>query len=348
MQSSSLKDSFINFCLQNNFEKNKQQIKILISLIDFLDPKTKFLNFFFKPKKKLCFYLSGGVGVGKTMILNFVYDSLFPPKKRLHFNEFMINFHNYRHKMKNKDNSISAFVKNIKKYQVIYLDEFQVTNIVDAMILGKLFATIFKEGIKVILTSNTRIENLYKDGLQREQFLPFISTIKENSIQKELILEDDYRKLGSDKLERTFFPINEKNKFKINQLFRELTKGKKKRKVKLKIKGREFIIAFFYEGIARFNFKELCNVNIGAEDYLELSKKCKFIVIENIPKFNNENSDQQNRFITLIDILYENKIPLLISIESSFDNLGSANNLKEPFKRTLSRLFDLTSPRINI
>jgi cell division protein ZapE len=348
MQMSSLKDSFLNFCEKNYFEKNKYQLKILDFLIDFLDPKINFLNFFTKPKKKLCFYLCGGVGVGKTMILNFVYDFLCIPKQRLHFNEFMINFHNYRHKMKNKDNSLSSFVKGLKKYQLIYLDEFQVTNIVDAMILGKLFETIFNEGIKVILTSNTKIDDLYKDGLQREQFLPFISIIKENSTQKELILEEDYRKLGANKLKRTFYPISEKNIFSINQLFREFTKNKKKKERILNIKDRNFIIKNFYEGIARFNFKELCDVNIGAEDYLEIARNCNFIVIENIPKFNNENSNQQNRFITLIDILYEKKIPLLISISSSFDNLGSAHNLEQPFKRTLSRLYDLTSPKIKI
>ena len=348
MQMSSLKEAFLSFCLKKNFEINIYQIKILEALIDFLDPKNNFLNIFFKPRKKLCFYLFGGVGVGKTMILNFVYDFLYIPKQRLHFNEFMINFHNYRHKMKNKDNSIYSFVRELKKYQIIYLDEFQVTNIVDAMILGKLFTLIFNERIKVILTSNTKIEDLYKDGLQREQFISFISIIEKNSIQKELVLEDDYRKLRSDKLKRTFFPINKKNIFQVNQLFRKLTKEKNNKEVRLNIKGRNFIISTFYEGIARFDFKELCDVNIGAEDYLEIAKNCKFIVIENIPNFNNENSNQQNRFITLIDILYEKKIPLLISIESSLDNLGSANNLRDPFKRTLSRLYELTSPEISI
>jgi cell division protein ZapE len=250
--------------------------------------------------------------------------------------------------MKNQDNSLFGFVKSLKKYQIIYLDEFQVTNIVDAMILGKLFETILNENIKIILTSNTKIDDLYRDGLQREQFLPFITIIKENSIQVELNLEDDYRKLGSSKLKRNFYPINKKNKFKINKIFRELTKDKESSKVKLNINERDFAIPIFYEGIARFYFNELCDVNIGAEDYLELAKKCIFIVIEDIPKFNNEKSNQQNRFITLIDILYDKKIPLLISSESSFDSLGSSKMLKEPFKRTISRLYELTSPNMNI
>ena len=348
MQMSSLKEYFLNYCEKNNYEKNTNQLDIIDSFIKFLNPKIPFFNFFNKNKQKKCFYLYGGVGVGKTMILNFIYNFLYIPKQRLHFNEFMINFHNYRHKMKNKDNTIAAFVKELNKYELIYLDEFQVTNIVDAMILGKLFETLFTEKIKIILTTNIKIDDLYKGGLQRDQFLPFIAIIKENSIFKELILDDDYRKQGSNKLDRAFHPINEKNLFKINQIFRSLTKNKKNTKIKLDIKGRQFVISNFYDGIARFDFKELCDVNIGAEDYLEICINCKFLIIENIPNFNHNNSNQQNRFITLIDVLYDKKIPLLVSTESNLENLGSANSLKEPFKRTLSRLYELTSPDINI
>ena len=346
----SLKESFLDYCKKNDFEKNAYQIKIIDSFIKFMDTPKFFFNYFNQTNSKLCFYLYGGVGVGKTMILNFIYDFLYMPKQRLHFNEFMINFHNFRHKMKNqnKENSLLSFVKDLKKYKIIYLDEFQVTNIVDAMILGKLFKTIFDEDIKVILTSNIKIDDLYKNGLQREQFLPFISVIKENSIQKELVLEDDYRKLGSDKLHRAFFPINEKNIFKINMFFREFTRKKKNTKIILNIKGRDFVISNFFEGIVRFDFKQLCDVNIGAEDYLEIAKNCKLIIIENIPKFNNENFDQQQRFITMIDIFYDKKISLMISLATSLDDIGSSRTLEEPFKRTLSRLYELTSPSINI
>ena len=127
------------------------------------------------------------------MLLNFVYDRLEIKKKRQHFNEFMINFHDFRHEKKD-DSTIKTFVKKYKeKYDLLYLDEFQVTNIVDAMILGKLFEIIFEEKIKIIITTNTKLNDLYKDGLQREQFLPFIKIIKNFSIQKELLIENDYR-----------------------------------------------------------------------------------------------------------------------------------------------------------
>ena len=348
MSNQYLQSLFIKFCKINKFEVNNNQVEIIGLLDNFLNSKIFFLNYFFNYKHKMCFYLSGNVGVGKTMLLNFVYNKIKIRKLRLHYNEFMIKFHNFRHKRDN-DNSIKAFVTNLKKnYELIYLDEFQVTNIVDAMILGKLFEVIFSEKIKIILTTNIKLQDLYKDGLQREQFLPFISIIKKNSIQKELILEEDYRKIRSTKLKRSLSPINKKNSFQINQIFRELTKNKKKSKIAINIKGRNFTISSFYEGIARFDFKQLCDVNIGAEDYLEISNKCKFIIIENIPSFNNENSNQQNRFITLVDILYEKKIPLLISISSNLNSLASADNLKGPFQRTVSRLYELTSPDINI
>ena len=345
MKEKLLKNSFLEFCEKNKFEKNDNQLEIVNQLENFLSEKNSLLSFFSKSNQKTCFYLHGDVGSGKTMLLNFFYNQLSIKKHRSHFNEFMINFHDYRHKNK-ETNSIYSFVKDLKKkYKIIYLDEFQVTNIVDAMILGKLFETIFKEKIFVIITSNTKIDDLYHDGLQRDQFLPFISTIKKNSIQKELIIDEDYRKLLSNKLQRSFYPLNEKTKFKINQLYRELTKGKKLTEIKIDIKGREFTISDFYEGVVKFDFKSLCDVNIGAEDYIKIAEKCKFIVIENIPNFSDSNINQQQRFITLVDILYEKKISLMISMESKIEDVTSSNKLSKPFKRTLSRLFELTAPK---
>jgi cell division protein ZapE len=342
MQIKLFKDSFIKFCDRHKLEKNSKQIKILSILFNFIQPKKNFYSLLFKPKGKLCFYLSGGVGVGKTMIFNFFYKSIKIPKKRFHFNEFMILFHNHKHK--NKKNSILSFVKTLKKNRLIYLDEFQVTNIVDAMILGKLFEHIFKENIKILITSNTKVDDLYKDGLQREQFLPFILIIKKNSIQKELIIDNDYRKIPSNKLQRVFYPINESSNFKVNKLFREITKGIEPKKIKLTVKGRDFVISKLYKKKAKFDFTDLCDVNLGAEDYIKIAETCKFIVIQNIPNFKNINANQQMRFITLIDILYEKKVSLMITIDSDLENVTSSSNLIKPFKRTISRLFELTAP----
>ena len=145
------KKRFEEFCKSKKFERNEKQFEIVNLLEKFLKSKTKSLLFFKNRNFKTCFYLHGNVGVGKTMILNFAYDTVKVNKMKSHFNEFMIRFHDFRHKKKD-DKSILQFVKDLKKkYELIYLDEFQVTNIVDAMILGKLFETIFLEEIKVII-----------------------------------------------------------------------------------------------------------------------------------------------------------------------------------------------------
>ena len=130
---------------------------------------------------------------------------------------------------------------------------------------------------------------------------------------------------------------------KINKFFRMLTKDKIRKKKVLLIKGRKLEIKNYYDGISRFDFKDLCNRNIGAEDYIKIAEVCNLMIIENIPIFNDNNSNQQQRFITLIDIIYEKKISLLVSCAVRLQGLTSANSLSEPFKRTISRLYELTS-----
>ena len=148
-----LKKKFEEFCKSKKYDRNEKQIEIVNLLEKFLNNKTKSLLFIKNKNFKTCFYLHGNVGVGKTMILNFAYDTVKVNKMKSHFNEFMIRFHDFRHEKKD-DKSILEFVKELKnKYELIYLDEFQVTNIVDAMILGKLFEKIFLEEIKVIKPS---------------------------------------------------------------------------------------------------------------------------------------------------------------------------------------------------
>jgi len=336
------KKKFEEFCKLKKFERNEKQIEIVNLLEKFLNNKTKSLLFIKNKNFKSCFYLHGNVGVGKTMILNFAYDMVKVNKMKSHFNEFMIKFHDFRHEKKD-EKSILQFVKDLKnKYELIYLDEFQVTNIVDAMILGKLFEKIFLEEIKVIISTNTKVIDLYRDGLQREQFLPFINIIEKNSIQKELLLDDDYRIQKKDKNQNIFYPINEKNLFNINQNFRVLTRNLKKEEKLINTKGRKFKIDNYYEGVARFNFKELCDENLGAEDYLNLANICNHIFIEEIPNFDEYNSNQQLRFITLIDILYDKKISLTLSLESELKNISSSKKHSEIFKRTVSRLYEMT------
>ena len=348
-----LENLFIKFCKKNNLEINVYQLTIIDQLKSFYKlnfNQSIFNKLFSKIDLKPAFYLYGGVGVGKTMILNFFFNLVEDKKLRQHFNEFMLSFHDFAHerKEKNEENVINQFVKDLKsKTKLIYFDEFQVTNIVDAMILGKLFEQIFKENIKIILTSNTKISELYKDGLQRDQFKPFIKIMEEQCTELELKIEDDYRKSNENQKQRYFYPLNQETNFKINKFFRTITKDKKHLSKIINVKGREFKIENFYEGVARFDFDDLCNQNLGAEDYLEIIKNCKFITLDNVPQFNDVNSNQQQRFITLIDVLYDKDIPLAVTAEKNIDQFTSSRLLENPFKRTVSRLYELTSVEMN-
>ncbi len=347
-----LQKAFISYCNSQQLEINLNQIEVINKLEQYHQGnfQSYFSKFFSKKSSKKGFYLYGDVGVGKTMILNFFFDQLKEKKLRLHFNEFMLSFHDFVHEKKEKEeqNIINYFVKNLKlKASLIYFDEFQVTNIVDAMILGKLFDQIFKEDIKIIVTSNTKISQLYKDGLQRDQFKPFIKIMEKQSIESELKIEDDYRKSNNNQNQRYFYPLNQETNFKINKFFRTITKDKKHSLKIISVKGRDFKIKNFYEGTVRFNFNELCDENLGAEDYLEIIKNCKFIVIDNVPQFDDTNSNQQQRFITLIDIIYDNNIPISITADQNLDEFRSSKLLEKPFKRTISRLYELTSFNCN-
>ena len=347
-----LQKIFISHCDIQQLEVNSNQIEIVKKLEQYYKEnfQSYFSKLFSKKSSKKCFYLYGDVGVGKTMILNFFFEHLKEKKLRLHFNEFMLNFHNFVHEKKEKEeeNIINHFVKNLKlKASLIYFDEFQVTNIVDAMILGKLFDQIFKENIRIIVTSNTKISELYKDGLQRDQFKPFIKIMEQKSVECELKIEDDYRKSSNNQKQRYFYPLNQETNFKINKFFRTITKNKKHSLKIINVKGRDFKIENFYEGVVRFNFNELCAQNLGAEDYLEIIKNCKFIVIDQIPQFNDINSNQQQRFITLLDIIYDKNIPISVTANQSLDKFASSKLLEKPFKRTISRLYELTSMENN-
>ena len=197
---------FLNHCKKNNLEINPNQLNLIEELSIFYNSnfKKSFLKkIFFTKDNKVGFYLQGDVGVGKTMILNFFYENFKFSKQRLHFNEFMIGFHDFVFKNKGdkQKNIIDKFVKKLRnKYELIYFDEFQVTNIVDAMILGNLFKKIFDENLKVLFSSNIKINDLYKDGLQRDQFLPFVKIMKNKCYQKNLTIEEDYRKSKNKKI----------------------------------------------------------------------------------------------------------------------------------------------------
>ena len=344
-----LKKSFLKYCEDKELEINENQIDIVLKLNEYynLNFNRSLIEKIFKDKKKkLGLYLVGDVGVGKTMILNFFFENLKEKKSRLHFNEFMVKFHDFIFENKKNGNNkgLEKFVEGLSdQTKILYFDEFQVTNIVDAMILGKLFERIFDQNIKVIFSSNIKIKNLYKNGLQRDQFIPFLKILENNCTELELNIDEDYRTTKNSNSNRFLFPIDKSSNFKFNKSFRKATKNKKLTTMSLEVKGRKIEFEKFYEGVLKVTFDEICNRNLGSEDYIQIADESELIYIENLPNFNESNSNQQQRFITFIDIIYEKKIPLMIKSEVELESLQSADILNEPFKRTKSRLYELTS-----
>jgi cell division protein ZapE len=326
----SFKQAFESFCKKNSIKKNNEQLDLVEKFEEFdaiiKQDKTLLKKLFSKAPAQLGYYIHGDVGVGKTMICNEFYQYLDIKKKKTHFNKFMIEVHDYLQQNQKNDkaeNLLTQYARALKeKIDFLYFDEFQVTNIVDAMILGKLFESLFDEKIFILITSNIKIHEYELKG------------------------DVDFRKQDVTKINRFFYPNDKKALSSINQLFRKLTKDRKKLQKEIIIRGRKFPLEQFYDGVARFDFKELCDQNLGAEDYIEIAKFCKFIIIENIPNFHEGIANQQQRFITLIDVFYENRIKLMVSSKTSLEDISSASALEFVFKRTKSRLYELTSPMV--
>ena len=342
-------EAFKKYTKKHSLQKNINQedlIKTLDTLTEQLKPSfLKSVTCIFSSKKTKGFYLYGDVGVGKTMIVNFFLEYLNHPRVlKTHFNKFMVDIHNKLHKLKNESNPLPKIVKIFKKdFDIIFFDEFQITNIADAMILGKLLEQFFSHNIFIITTSNIKPDDLYLGGLQRDQFLPYIENIKDNTLIYSLNSEKDYRQLYLNKQNR-FFIVNEpQTKKNFNQVLFTVLSGKQFATKEIEIKGRKLIIDNYVSGIAKFNFKDLCFQTYGSEDYIEICKIVKIFFVENIPNFTDELINEQYRFINLIDIIYDNKLSLVATATVPLNQLTSSTKLAKVFQRTLSRLNELTS-----
>ena len=338
-------------CSEEQVEYNHKQELLIYELDKFLNYKKKncILKIFDTPSngKKKCFYIHGGVGIGKTLIMDLFSDSV-KNKQRIHFHKFMIEVHDELHSLRsqNKDKEflIAQLAKKIKdKYEFIFFDEFQVTNIADAMILGHLFIELFKNNVYVILTSNSKPEDLYKDGLQRELFLPFIKILKDNSIIHHLDIDTDYRTKNLNNQETFFIANSSVSSLKIKDIYEKMIEGYTPKDEIISIKKRDFVIRRLANRIAWFQFEQICGEHIGTEDYLEMIKYIDKIIIENVPIFSNANANMQERFINLIDVLYDNQVQIIISSDKEIEKLGSAFYLKDKFQRTVSRLIEMRS-----
>jgi len=290
-------------------------------------------------------YLWGGVGRGKSMLMDLFVDSLDVPVRRVHFHAFMQEIHSGMHKARQRgvEDAIAPVAEAVAaEVKVLAFDEMQITDITDAMIVGRLFEALFKAGVVIVTTSNRVPDDLYKHGLNRQLFLPFIAALKEQMVVHELASHRDYRQ---DRLEGSpvyFTPVNDAARHAIAAVWQDLTGGEAG-PLTLHVKGREVQIPAFRNGVARASFYDLCGKPLGAADYLALAEAARVLVLENIPTLGRTNFNEAKRFVTLIDALYEAKVRLICSAAAEPEYLYLEGEGTFEFERTASRLREMQS-----
>jgi len=300
------------------------------------------------PKQGL--YMFGQVGRGKSMLMDlFFHHAAVPSKRRVHFHEFMQSIHREIHAWRSTSHAGSAdpipkLAKSIAHDSwLLCLDELQVTDIGDAMIVGRLFQGLMDEGVVLVITSNRAPDDLYKDGLQRERFLPFIRLISARLDLLQLDASTDYR-LGRTQGFKVFHsPLSDGTTVLMNQIFEDLAGAAPIIQDILTVNNRSVPIPKATELIARFEFSDLCSHALGAADYLELARRFPTVMIDNIPILTPDKRDEAKRFVTLIDALYEAKTLFICSAEAPPETLYPEGSGAFEFQRTVSRLMEMQS-----
>jgi cell division protein ZapE len=294
-------------------------------------------------------YLVGEVGRGKSMLMDLFFDTAqVRRKKRIHFHRFMqtvhARFHAYKRAHPEVTDPIPPLADEIAaESALLCFDEFQVNDIADAMILGRLFQALFDRGVVVVTTSNTAPDDLFKGQPGRDAFLPFIALIKQ---RLELLVMNgarDYRRERMRGLRTWLVPADEMSRQELDKAFRRVTGGSAIRPVTLTVMGRDLVAAQVSDGVARFDFDSLCNTALGAGDYLAIATNFHTLILDDIPRLSPENYDQARRFIVLVDTLYDQRVKLIASAAAPPDQLYQHGKNAKMFERTASRLDEMQS-----
>ncbi len=296
-----------------------------------------------EPPKGL--YMWGGVGRGKSMLMDMFAASLDVPNRRVHFHAFMQEIHAGIHAARQKglqDAVAPVAAKVAEDVRLLAFDEMQISDITDAMIVGRLFQALFDAGVVVVTTSNRLPDDLYENGLNRQLFLPFIDLLKQNMIVHHLTSPNDYRQDRIAGSQTYFTPVNAEARTQIEDIWQSLTHGHAQPHT-LTVQKRQLEIPAFHNGVARATFYDLCGRMLGPADYLALADAVRVLVLEDIPLLSRQNFNEAKRFVTLIDALYEARVRLICSAAAKPEFLYVEGEGSFEFERTASRLREMQS-----
>ena len=306
-------------------------------------------------------YLWGGVGRGKTLLMDlFFNNSRFAKKRRVHFHEFMLDIHeriahwrslelsekkrHHAFSRKAPDDPMPPVARDIAADALLLcFDEFQVTDIADAMILGRLFEGLYKNGVVIVATSNRHPDDLYQDGLNRQLFVPFIEELKKRLGVLELKAAKDYRLEKLEKAPVYYQPLGAASDAAMDKAWDTMICGAKERRETLTVQGRKLVVEHAARGAARFDFATLFERPLGSADYLALARRYGAIFIDGIPIMGPEKRDAAKRFVTMIDALYDARVKLVCSADGEPNDLYPAGDGSFEFERTASRLMEMRS-----
>lgn len=298
-------------------------------------------------------YVYGGVGRGKTMLMDLFFERVpVKRKRRAHFNDFMADVHDriqsHREALKRGETKETDPIPPVAKALaeeawILCFDEFAVTDIADAMVLSRLFSSLFAEGVVLVATSNVAPRDLYRDGLNRALFEPFIGILENHAEVIALDGPTDYRREKLDRMQVYMTPCDAETASQMDEAWHAATAGHTTQETRLAVKGRELVVPRANGTAARFTFGELCEKPLGARDYLAIASRFDTLFIDCIPVMGQEKRNEAKRFILLIDTLYDNRMRLVASAEAPPEQLYAGTSGTEAFEfaRTASRLTEM-------
>lgn len=306
--------------------------------------------FWSRPKSPKGLYIHGDVGRGKSMLMDLFYNQCpIKEKRRVHFHAFMLESHRFMHRWRaeHEGDPIGPLAGHIRASALLLcVDEFQVSDVADAMILGRLFGLLFELGVVVVATSNRHPDDLYRNGLQRERFVPFIDLLKKHNELIELAGPQDYRLMHMRSLSTTYFtPLGASAKAFIRRSFDELTQGAPEATSSLQVNGREIKLGAVSGDVAMASFSELCESALGAADYKELACDFSTLIVSDIPRLTADECNEAKRFATLVDVMYEHKAKLICTAAAPREQLYIEGKGAFEFQRTVSRLIEMQGER---